>query len=180
MKQALLVIDVQKDYFPGGKLPLYQPYKALTKINQMEDYFIAQHLPIIYIQHIKLGKKADFFAANTDGVLFHPQLKINSTSLKIIKHFPDSFRQTNLRCLLKEFEIEQLVICGMMTHMCINATTKASTKRNFSPIVLSDATTTKDLFIEDKLVKAEDVHESYLTNLSKIATVQTVEEFIFN
>lgn len=180
MKQALLVIDVQNDYFPGGKSPLYQPEKALAKINQLEDYFIAHQLPIIYIQHIKLKRNADFFAANSEGVLFHPQLKINSTSYKVKKHFPDSFCQTNLSCLLKKLEIEQLVICGMMTHMCINATTKAGAKRKLAPIVLSDATTTKDLMIEDKVVKAEVVHENYLKNLSKIATVQTVEEFIFN
>jgi len=73
MKQALLVIDVQNDYFPGGKLALSKPEQALAQINQLEDYFLALGQPIIYIQHIKETTKADFFGRGTVGAELHPR-----------------------------------------------------------------------------------------------------------
>ncbi|WP_278394806.1 isochorismatase family protein, partial [Acinetobacter venetianus] len=80
MKQALLIIDVQNDYFKNGKMELVNPELVLQNTNQLEDYFIRNNLPIIYIQHISPAS-ASFFQENTIGVELHPQLQITDDSL---------------------------------------------------------------------------------------------------
>jgi len=80
MKQALLVIDVQNDYFKNGKMELVGPDQALEKIKQLEQYFSEKNLPIIYVQHIN-PPQASFFQENTDGVLLHPELSTQHSAL---------------------------------------------------------------------------------------------------
>lgn len=178
MKQALLVIDVQNDYFPKGKMPLDHPEEALKKINQLENMFLEKQLPIIYIQHIKKGGDAAFFKANTQGVRLHSELKKEETSIVIVKHFPNSFYQTNLKETLDTLNVKQLVICGMMTHMCIDSTTRASCELQFQPIVIHDATATKRLIREKKVVEAVEVQNAFLSALTTFATVTSTENFL--
>lgn len=86
MKQALLIIDVQNDYFQHGKMELHRPKKALQQINKLEKFFTRQELPIIYIQHIKDQLNADFFGRGTTGALLHEELQVNSSSIVIEKN----------------------------------------------------------------------------------------------
>lgn len=71
-------------------------------------------------------------------------------SIIIEKHFPNSFLETELLRTLEKLEIEQLVICGMMTQMCVDSTTRAAKELGFQPVLISDATATKDLIFEEK------------------------------
>ena len=176
MKQALLVIDVQNDYFDGGKMPLSNPESALSNINLLENKFRAQKLPIIYIQHIKHMKNADFFEAGTIGANLHKNLTVDCDDIIIEKHFPNSFLETNLLETLQNLEIEQLVITGMMTHMCVDSTTRAARELGFQPILVSDSTATKALEFDEKLVKSDDVQASFLAALSNFATVVATKE----
>jgi len=178
MKQALLVIDVQNDYFTGGKLPLSNPDLALSKINQLETLFEERKLPIIYIQHLKQIKPADFFEEGTLGVELHPQLKVQSDSIIIEKSYPNSFYETNLLTTLKTLQVEQLVITGMMTHMCVDSTTRASKELGFNPILISDATATKDLIMYDEKVAAKNVQLSFLAALKNFADVLTTDDYV--
>jgi nicotinamidase-related amidase len=134
MKQALLIIDVQNDYFKNGKMELVNPDDALAKINQLEDHFIHNNLPIIYIQHIN-PSAAIFFQENTVGVALHPQLQVQDSSIIVEKHFPNSFVETELQEILKQHQVEQLVITGMMTHVCIDSGTRAAKELGYQPIV---------------------------------------------
>ncbi|MBD1230994.1 cysteine hydrolase [Acinetobacter seifertii] len=177
MKQALLVIDVQNDYFKNGKMELVGPDQALDKIKQLEQYFNEKNLPIIYVQHIN-PPQASFFQENTDGVLLHPELSAGSDSLIVTKHYPNSFLATNLEELLKAHQIEQLVITGMMTHMCIDSGTRAA-KELINPLI-ADATATRDLSYAGKTTKAEDVQTAFLTALSTFANVQNTADFLAN
>lgn len=177
MKQGLLIIDVQQDYFPGGKMPLVQPEAALRQINRLEEHFLQNDLPIIYIQHIKYDLHADFFKVCSKGAQLHPSLKATSQSIIIKKLFPNSFFKTSLEKRLKKLGVQQLVITGMMTHMCVDSTTRASCEKDLRPIVISDATATKDLAIDDKLVPAADVQAAFLSALTNFAKVVTAEEF---
>lgn len=177
MKQALLAIDVQNDYFPNGKMELYQPLMALAKITQLEKHFIQKNLPIIYIQHVKHKQNANFFEANTSGAELHSQLNITSDSIIIEKHFPNSFYRTNLETTLHNLGIEQLVICGMMTHMCVDSTTRASRELHFDPIVIHDATATKNLRFGQETVPAEEVQISFLASLTNFATITLLISF---
>ena len=152
MKQGLLVIDVQNDYFTGGKMTLTGADEALLKINALEERFRTEKLPIIYIQHIKYEPNADFFEVGTVGADLHPQLEKNG--------------------------VEQLVICGMMTHMCIRATTPVAESLGYAPIVISDATATRDLIVNDELMPAKQVQETMLAELSAVASLMTTNEFL--
>ncbi|WP_284084830.1 cysteine hydrolase family protein [Acinetobacter nosocomialis] len=177
MKQALLVIDVQNDYFKNGKMELVGPDQALDKIKQLEQYFNEKNLPIIYVQHIN-PPQASFFQENTDGVLLHPELSVDSDSLIVTKHYPNSFLETNLEELLKAHQIEQLVITGMMTHMCIDSGTRAAKELGYQPFLIADATATRDLSYAGKTAKAEDVQIAFLTALSTFANVQNTTDFL--
>jgi len=179
MKQALLVIDVQNDYFKNGKMELVNPEQALVQIQKLEAYFIQQDLPIVYIQHIN-PVSAPFFQENSEGVKLHPALKVNNPDFIVEKHFPNSFLETRLHQLLQAHQIEQLVITGMMTHMCIDAGTRAAKELGYQPIVIADATATRDLNYGGKIVTAEDVQTSFLAALDFITTVQSTKDFLFN
>lgn len=179
MKQALLIIDVQNDYFKNGKMELVGPDQALEKIKQLEQYFSEKNLPIIYVQHIN-PPQASFFQENTDGVLLHPELNIHDAALIVIKHYPNSFLETNLDELLKAHQIEQLVITGMMTHICIDSGTRAAKELGYQPILIGDATATRDLSYDGKTVKAEDVQTAFLAALTMFAPVQSTSDFLAN
>jgi nicotinamidase-related amidase len=178
MKQALLIIDVQNDYFSGGKNELHEPEKALLKVNQLEEKFLSEQKTIIYIQHIKHQINADFFEAGTIGSELHPKLKVQKNSLIIEKHFPNSFLDTDLEKILGNLEIDQLVICGMMTQMCVDSTTRAARELDFHPILIADATATKDLIFEDEKVLAENVQLSFLSALQNFAQVISTNQFL--
>lgn len=178
MKQGLLVIDVQNDYFSNGKLALHQPEIALQRINQLEKHFLERSLPIIYIQHVKYSASATFFKNSTPGVELHPSLMNKSDSIVIEKHFPNSFYQTNLEITLRDLEVQQLVICGMMTHMCIDSTTRASKELQFNPVLIQDATATKNLEINGHSTKAADVQNSFIAALSNFAEISSTKGFL--
>ena len=178
MKQALLIIDVQNDYFKNGKMELVNPDLALAQTNLLEDHFIQNNLPIIYIQHINTAS-AGFFLENTLGVELHPKLLLSDSSLVVQKHFPNSFLETNLQSVQK-LQIEQLVITGMMTHMCIDSGTRAACELGYQPILIADATATRDLEYKDSIVKASDVQSAFLSALNVFAKVQNTSDFLNN
>lgn len=178
MKQGLLVIDVQNDYFAGGKMALAGADEVLLKINALEERFLAEKLPIIYIQHIKYASGADFFEVGTVGADLHPQLKHDASSITVEKQFPNSFQGTDLQHQLEQNGVEQLVICGMMTHMCIRATTPVAESLGYAPIVISDATATRDLTVNGELMPAKQVQETMLAELSAVASLMTTNEFL--
>lgn len=178
MKQGLLVIDVQNDYFTGGKMILTGADEALLKINALEERFLAEKLPIIYIQHIKYETNADFFGVGTEGVDLHPQLKHDASSIIVEKQFPNSFQSTPLQQQLEKNGVEQLVICGMMTHMCIRATTPVAESLGYAPIVITDATATRDLTVNGELIPAKQIQETMLAELSVVARMVTANEFL--
>ncbi|KAF1296728.1 isochorismatase [Enterococcus sp. JM4C] len=178
MKQALLVIDVQNDYFENGKMVLENPDKALPQINKLEEFFQKTNQPIIYVQHINEQPDAAFFSKNTQGVELHPSLHLTEQSVIVKKQFPNSFLQTNLESVLKSLAVEQLVIVGMMTHMCIDSTTRASAELGYQPIVIADATATRSLQFEETTISANEVQYSFLAALQTFAQLKSTDEFL--
>lgn len=180
MKQALLIIDVQNDYFEGGKMPLVHPNEALEQILIVKKIFEKQHMPIIYIQHISEGPDVTFFEKNTLGAEIHPLLLESNSGheITVIKATPNSFFDTTLQPVLIEQNIEQLVITGMMTHVCVDSTTRAAKELGYSPIVISDATATRDLSFKQGLTLAKDVQTAFLSALQFFSTITSTDEFI--
>ena len=166
MKKALLIIDVQNDYFEGGRSELHNPLAALANIEKTLDVFRKEKLPVIHIQHINTRIGATFFLPDTDGVLIHKNLTPRDTEHIVIKHAPNSFLRTILLNIIRENGITELVICGMMSHMCVDTTTRACMDYDIKAILLEDACATKSLSFNGKTISAETVQDTFMASLN--------------
>ena len=165
MKTALLLIDLQNDYFPGGKNPLEGSPEAVRQARRLLEAFRNHRLPLVHIQHVALSPTASFFLPDTPGVQIHPEVLPLGDETVFQKHHPNSFRDTPLLEHLRQRSIERLVICGMMTHMCVDATTRAANDFGFECQVAQDACATKTLSIAGQTVLAGQVHYAFLAAL---------------
>ena len=159
-KSALLIIDVQNDYFPGGKMALHEPEQALAKITELLQFYRQQQWPVIHIQHEmydRPDRPASFFLPHTEGQQLHPAVLPAENETLLIKHFPSSFAGTGLLEVLQQQQVKQLVICGMMTHMCVDTTTRAAFDLGFDVQVAIDATATKALTFSGNTISADQV-----------------------
>jgi nicotinamidase-related amidase len=151
--------------------------ESSRKAKELLDLFRNNDLPSFHIQHVSLGKGAGFFLPDTKGAEIHESVKPLPTDLVIQKHFPNSFRDTDLMEKLKSAQIRALVICGAMSHMCIDATTRAAADHGFKCTVIHDACATRDLQFEDSVVPARQVHASFMSALgfayAKVVSLQT-------
>ena len=180
MKKALLIIDVQNDYFPDGKCPLYQPEEALHVIKKLLGHFRMKNFPVFYIQHIA-NNAATFFIPETDGVQIHKDIQPLDTETVIVKHYPNSFYETELQDKLREKEVADLVVCGMMTHMCVDTTVRAAKDYGYKVTLISDGCTTKELEWDGVNIPASTVQSVYLASLNqKFADIVTSTAFFKN
>ena len=179
MKIALLIVDIQNDYFPGGKNELVNSVEASLKVRKLLEAFRKKQLPVIHIQHISSRAGASYFIPDTEGVQFHENVKPLAGEIIIKKHTPNSFKNTELPDTLRIMGIDQLAICGMMTHMCIDSTTRAAFDYGLDCMVVNDACATKNLVLADKVISAENVHMSFLAALNGMfAKVVSTEQLI--
>ena len=165
MPVGLLLIDIQNDYFPGGKMALEGSDEAGQVAGQLLAFFRRRHWPIVHIQHIANRPGATFFLPNTPGAEIHASVKPLEAETVIQKHYPNSFRETGLLARLQQQPIGPLVVAGMMTHMCVDATARAATDLGFECQIAQDACATRALKFGDRLVSAADVHTAFLAAL---------------
>lgn len=179
MKKALIIIDIQNDYFENGTMTLVSSNEACENAKLILDRFRAEKFPVIYIQHLATRPDAIFFLPNTEGAKIHKAITPLKGEKIIEKHYPNSFRETDLMEFLSNAQITNLVICGMMTHLCVDATTRAAKDLGFNISLISDACATKDLEYKGKIVRANEVQTGFLAALNYFyATVQTAEEYL--
>jgi nicotinamidase-related amidase len=178
MKTALLVIDVQKDYFPGGKMELVNPEAAAKQAYALLQCFREHGGMHVHIQHVSTRPDATFFIPGERGTDIHDLAAHFEGEPLVQKHFPNSFRGTALLELLHDWGVERVVICGMMTHMCVDATARAAADLGFKVMVASDACATRALTFGDITVPVENVHAAFLAALQSYGQVLTVEEII--
>jgi nicotinamidase-related amidase len=182
MKTALILIDIQNDYFPGGKMELEAPLAAARQARRLLDLFRQHGWPTVHIQHIATRPDATFFLPDTEGVKIHETIRPLPGEPVILKHFPNSFRETALLEHLRESGVESLVICGMMTHMCVDATTRAAADFGYLVRLAADACATRALAYGETQVPAQHVHAAFLAALKSygkvMRTEQILEEFI--
>ncbi len=179
MKPALLLVDIQNDYFPGGKMELVNIDHVSVNARQLLDQFRYQGLSTFHVQHTFLNNAAGFFAPDTEGAEIHGSIDPLPGEAIIHKHFPNSFRETDLLVQLNQKEITDLVICGAMSHMCIEATTRAAADYGFKCVVVQDACATRDVEFRGKIVSAMDVHNASMSALAfAYANVVNISEII--
>lgn len=143
-QRALIVIDIQNDYFPDGKFPLWQPEAVLARIEQAIAQARCQDMPVIFVQHVADARSglAPFFNPETPGVALHPRLLQAAPDAPIvIKRFADSFLETNLAALLAARGVGELLICGMMTQNCVTHTAISTAAAPYRVSVLADCCT---------------------------------------
>lgn len=163
---ALILIDIQNDYFAGGRNPLVGAEAAVQVARQALDKSRAENHTIIHVQHISLRPNATFFLPGTPGIEFHPLVAPQPGEIVVRKHHPNSFRETGLLDELRGRNLSRLVICGMMTHMCIDTTVRAACDLGFACTVVGDATATKALTHGSVTVPAGHVQAAYLAGLN--------------
>jgi nicotinamidase-related amidase len=163
---ALILVDIQNDYFPGGRNPLVGAEAAGQVARRVLEESREKHHTVIHVQHISLRPNATFFLPGTTGIEIHPLVAPRSDELVVQKHHPNSFRETTLLDELRRRQVSQLVFCGMMTHMCIDTTVRAASDLGFACTVVGDATATKDLTHGSITVPAAHVQASYLAGLN--------------
>ncbi len=182
MNNCLILVDLQNDYFPGGNMELVGIEEAAVNAQILLNAFRKAKLPVIHIQHISARPGATFFLPETDGARIHHMVTPREDETIVVKNFPNSFRGTSLLEILNKESIDNLVICGAMSHMCIDATTRAAFDLGFNCVVADDACATKDLMFKSKTIKAADVHASFMAALAvpyaKVISTQEVIESI--
>jgi nicotinamidase-related amidase len=166
MNTALVLIDIQRDYFPEGRMELVGPVAASENAKLLLDHFRANSLPIIHVRHISKREDASFFRPNTEGIEFDSHVAPSENESVITKHIPNSFRETELDDLLSKLEISKIVFCGMMTHMCIDATVRAASDKKYECVVAHDACATKNLIFNNVEIPSQQVHASFMAALS--------------
>lgn len=167
MHEALLIIDVQNDYFPGGACELYHAYEAEKKIQQIISESREQGRPIIYIQHINPPDDT-FFLEETYGCKISERIKPLPDDKIIVKYYPNSFYETELNSYLQEKGIRKLVVCGMMTHMCVDTTVRAAMDYGYEVELVADGCATMDLEISGEIIPAEIVQKTFLASLDGV------------
>lgn len=180
MSTALILVDIQNDYFPNGKMELSNPEKAAANAAKVLDWFRKNNNDhIFHIQHIAADPGLGFFLPDTEGVEINEAVLPLEHEALIKKHFPNSFLQTELESKLREKGVTKVVVVGMMTHMCIDATVRAAVDLGFETTLIEDACATRELSYQGKVVPAEQVHYAFVGALNGMyATVLSTEDFL--
>ena len=144
-KSALIVIDLQNDYFPEGRFPLWNAEATLAKVEQAIGQAHTKGMPVILVQHVADASKgvAPFFNTGTPGVDIHPRILTAAPEAPIvIKSFADSFHKTTLEETLAQLGVDELLVCGMMTQNCVTHTAISKAAEKYKVSLLADCCTT--------------------------------------
>jgi len=164
-KTALVIIDLQNDYFQGGKWALEGTEAAAIQAERLLKLFREKKLPVVHVRHEFPTDDAPFFAPNSHGAKIHDSVQSIEGEPVILKHQINSFRDTNLKSTLDKMKIENVLICGAMSHMCIDAVTRAANDFGYQCSVVHDACATLALEFDGIKVPANHVHAAFMAAL---------------
>ena len=179
MGVALLLIDIQNDYFPGGAMALEGSVAAGLAAGQLLGACRGRGIPVVHVQHLSTRPGASFFVPDSAGVEIHPGVAPLAGETVIRKNFPNSFRGTGLLDRLQHLGSDELLIGGMMTNMCIDATVRAAADQGFRCRLAHDACAARALRFNGVEVPAAQVHAAFLAALQGLyAEVASVEKLV--
>jgi len=179
MLEALVIIDVQRDYFPGGRMEVVNSEKAAQMAKSLLGTFRKKNKVIVHVQHISTREGSTFFLPGTNGAEIHESVFPLEGEKIITKHFPNSFRDTELEKFLHENGVKKIIFCGMMSHMCIDATVRAAFDNGFNCIVAHNACATRNLQFQGREIDSDQVHGAFMAALGAVyAQVITTEECV--
>lgn len=165
-KKALVVVDIQNDYFPGGRWTLSNVEAAAAQAARVIDRFRERGDLVVHIRHEFKDDNAPFFRPGSEGAQIHDSAKNQGDEPVVLKHYINSFRETELKAILDRHEITEVVVVGNMSHMCVDGMTRASVDFGYITTVLHDACATLDLEFNGVKVPAAQVHAAFMAALS--------------
>ena len=165
-ERALLIIDIQNDYFPGGRMELEGADAAARCAAEALGKFRQKALPVFHVRHLSTRPGATFFIPGTSGAEIHAAVRPQPGEGVIEKNFPNSFRATGLEQALKEAGVKELVVAGMMTHMCVDASVRQAADLGYPVTLLGDACATRAQSYGGETIPARQVHAAFLAALN--------------
>ncbi len=173
MKRALLVIDVQNEYF-SGRMKITHPPDSLKNILNMIDSARSRGIPVVIVQHTAPQKDAPFFRKGTEAWDLHPEIASRKYDHLVEKDLPGSFTGTDLESWLRSNQVDTVAICGYMTQMCCDTTARQAFHLGFAVEFISDATGTLSISNSAGSVSDEELHRAILVTqamrFSKVLT----------
>ncbi|MBN4079978.1 cysteine hydrolase [bacterium AH-315-C08] len=178
-KRALVVIDLQNDYFRDGKWELDGIDAAAENSAHLVASFRDTNDLVIHVRHEFLTNDSPFFLPGSTGAAIHETVRPEKGEPVILKHHINGFQKTNLRETLTQNNIEELVICGAMSHMCVDATTRAAVDLGYPCTLIHDACATRSLEFEGIQIPAQQVHAAHMATLGfGYATVDSTKKYL--
>ncbi|ADO74065.1 cysteine hydrolase family protein [Stigmatella aurantiaca] len=178
-KRALLLIDLQNDYFSEGKWPLSGTDAAAGNAARLIAAARAKGELVVHVRHESKTADAPFFVPGSQGAAIHQKVAPTATEPVVVKHHINSFRETGLKEILDRNGIEELVVCGAMSHMCIDGGVRAAADLGYRCTLIHDACATRDLEFGGVRVPAAQVHAAFMAALSfAYAKTLSTDEFL--
>jgi len=165
-QKALIIIDIQNDYFPGGKWTLANADAAADNAAKALAAARARGDLVIHVRHEFESADAPFFAPGSEGAKIHPKLAPQGDEAVVLKHKVNAFLDTPLQSLLEQRRISEVTVVGSMSHMCIDAAVRAAADLGYAVTVLHDACATRDLEFNGITVPAAQAHAAYMSSLA--------------
>jgi nicotinamidase-related amidase len=159
-KRAVVVIDLQNEYWPGGGLPLENIEGAAANAARVISHAREAGDLVVNVRHEMPG--APVFVPGSNGTQINEVVAPGEGEPVITKNFPNSFRDTGLKALLDEKGIEDVVVVGAMSHMCVDATVRAANDFGYKTVTIHDACATRELEFNGVTVPAADVHATIM------------------
>jgi nicotinamidase-related amidase len=179
MSRALVIVDIQNDYFPGGAHPLVGPEAAAAAARKVLDACRDRGEAVVHVQHVWDAADASFMRPGTEGVEIHESVAPREGEPVVQKAQPNAFLDTTLEQELRSRGIDQLVVCGMMTSMCVDATVRAAVDLGFQATVVHDACAAPDLEFAGVTIAAGAVHGAFIAALGDgYADVRSADELV--
>jgi nicotinamidase-related amidase len=164
--RGLLIIDIQRDYFPGGAYPLVEPEAAAETARRVLDAFRDSGEPVVHLKHLWDAPDAAFMRPGTEGIEIHPLVAPADGELVIEKEQPNGFLGTRLADELAARGIDSLVVAGMMSSMCVDATVRAAVDHGLTATVVHDACAAPDLAFGGATIPGATVHGAFMAALA--------------
>ena len=174
-ERALIVIDVQNDYFPGGAWALPAAPQALPAIQRLIERARERQEPVVFIQHVA-PVNSPLFAKGSRGGALHPALDVRPDDARFEKAHPSSFQGTGLQSFLQRAGIRAVDVCGFMTQMCCDTTTREAYARGYTVRLFKDACAARDLVVDGETVPHDLVHKVSLGALARFAKILASDE----
>ncbi|HTX10694.1 MAG TPA: cysteine hydrolase family protein [Solirubrobacteraceae bacterium] len=177
MADALVVIDIQNEYFPGGAIPLPDADGAARRAAAAIEAARGSGIPVIHIRHEEPSSD-EYFVPGSRGAETNATVAPADGETVIVKNYPNSFRETDLSERLQDTGASRVAFCGMMTSMCVDATVRAAADLGLEPVLIDDACAAPALQHHDRQVPADAVHAAFCAALGdEIATVLDTANF---